>query len=447
MQIDIDVDNLNKNELLNLYCDAIESKIEFDSDVQNKVKKYLEKNIFHDFPLILDSKKLYSYKNKELIKDSLFDKLDKCSKDLIFYTNKVMDSESKGRFPLSIADKEEKYIHSAYLNKEEICDFSGNAANSQYYKVISILYANNGVFLKKDYSKNSLPLFIRQRIDWFEEWYKSFKVEENIFLDSITPQICYPLNDSYISITPVHSVGFIKKVINTNSNLKKIFFDEIVPINKKIENTKKKLNSRKKKSNEEIQVLKDEISKLKLEKNNLFNPNIIKWQDYQSKLQNTSLQASGAKDGIFVSDAPSYNRQIAKDIYLEFLADREDSSFEQNISSYFYSKTKYLYAKQEEFSKLVKTFKSYAKKHLLSDIDTNSTEKKIQIRYCKNAFLYFKQTLKKEIDFLDLFEQVDFFIDSILKIQNENDKEKDITLSGKSKYKLASFMIKEIEND
>lgn len=293
-----------KAKLLSLLLNNIDNNIKHDYSAD---EKKLIREIVPDFPLILKSESLYVD-----FKEAM---LDKSIKDICYYSDKIFNASSQTKYPFKKAKIGviNGTISSSILNNEELIDFSGNSANSQYYKAIKQLILNDGKYLKQEYNESFLNEHSKNVINALETWYKGCKIDSSPKLSkSYTSQILIPKNGTYIAISPAQSVGMISKLIEVNREIANNSFTKRQELTKQVKLLKERLSKIKDENFETIEQLKEQIEELSLEIKKLPFVKKAIWQIHNSKQYNMSLLAPSSKNGILLSEAPSYDYEKAK---------------------------------------------------------------------------------------------------------------------------------------
>ena len=397
---------MDKNELVSKISLMIanEEKITLSSS-----EKKLFDEIVFDFPLMFESES--AFKSEKLTEQEIFSSLTEYVKHMTFYNDKIYNVNSKTKFPLSksIVEIPKQYISSSRLNKEEIIDFVGNAANSQYYKTLKRLIVQDGKYLKdgEGYVFDNLSSFVQNRIKIFEKWYsQSINVIQKGFLDTTnTQQIMIPINGSYISVSPAQSMGMVRKVMesnrefsNNNFELRKKKNEEM----KKIISSIKSLSKNKEKTadfkaslkalSEELKAKQEEISQIPFLKT-------AQWQTSFSKPQLLGMVAPSFKRGIYLADMPNYNVESAKKIHFE----KAFQSFIKKVLIGLKHIDKSDAEKENLFKILEGKLSVLLEKYKIEDVVINSTDKNSVIRYILILFSIFKRTMKKDKRDIDKF--------------------------------------------
>jgi len=367
-------------ELFNLTL--LQESVVLKDVINRKDYKDIAREIVKDFPLLFKVDTTYKkieFRATKDIQDNLIEKkLNLALESMAFYTDRIYDAYSITKSPLLKAIEVPKnYLSSSLLTDDELYDFIGKPQLSAYSKTIKILISNNGKYLNdREYNIDDLPLEIKDLIELFEEWYfntisnKDVTEPNEILLDNSTSQVLFPYEDNYISISPVHSLGFVKRVIQTNQNI--IF------------------------------------NKDKKDKNKSNFIKITTWSSMVGKVQNISLNAPSSKKGIFLAEAPSYNNIYAKKIL-----------FNENLNIFIKKELENLVYRSDIFKNMIISFYNYltrliknneliVSKTMIKQDDMISTIFKFFSRQKQNAEKY--QTL-------DVKEFISIFIDNVFNLK------------------------------
>jgi hypothetical protein len=348
--------------------------LDFDKEGK-KEQEQLFKEVVKDFPLLLkvEGTTGVTIKRSEINTgfDELTKKLDLYYTHKTYYTDKPRNAQSQTKYPFKASKGVENCISSNILSKEQKIDFVGNAAYSQYYKLLLKLISNDGKYLDSKYDINDLPKDVQTRIKQIEEWFKSKQQEkeQDGFLDDYTAQILFPYGDSYISISPAENMSLLKEIISLTSKISKDNFEkkkEIISQKKKLESQILKIQIKKARktaditlsfdekkvkelniskqianlikknlSNEDINIYIENVEKIKVLDEQLKSMPYIqttKWQQMISKPQNISLNAPSFKAGFLLAQAPNFDLEKIEEYFSK-----------QNLSLYMPKTLQYLY--------------------------------------------------------------------------------------------------------
>ncbi|MEA2019231.1 MAG: hypothetical protein U9N59_12355 [Campylobacterota bacterium] len=400
--------------------------------------------IIQDFPLILKGDA--GYKNPILRDDfnnnDLVAKLEICKKDKTLYSEKMINPYGKAKYPLTKALKKQKnYICSSVLNNEDIYDFSGNAANMQYYKTITKLLVNNGSYLSSEYKDIELPTPVAERIKAFEKWFDStqFKVEGHI--DNYTTQVLFPLNDSYISISPAQSFGLIKKIIAKNREFSEENSSSRKELNKQRKSefskmTKLKKKSKSKENDDLIKQLSLDIKLIDEKLNSIPSIKTTTWQQMVGKIQNFGLLAPSSKKGIFLADAPNYDLEVSQELFAQY-----------DTANFISKSLKNLYYKNEIFKdkadKLLDILLEFSDK----EKTINREMKDVQFNSFATVFkFYYNQpSVKKDLDINMDLEDTEGIVSTFLINFLELKKDTKVVLHYNTTKKFYDFILQSVK--
>lgn len=346
--------------------------------IDKKDYKDIIKEIVQDFPLLFRADISYnkiSFRAYKDIRDNKIERnLNLALSSISFYTDRIYSADNSTNHPLLKAIEAPKnYLCSSLLDNKELYDFIGKPQLSAYSKTIKILIERNGKYLNdKEYNIEEFPLIIRNLIEIFEDWYsnnidniKGDKKE--VVIDNSTQQVLFPYEDSYISISPAHSLGMVAKVIKTNQE---ITFDKNKDKNSFIRQTT--------------------------------------WSAMVGKVQNISLNAPASKKGIFLANAPSYNISYVKELL-----------FNEDLNKFIEKELNYLVYRSPIFKNMIISFYSFLDKLIENnDLIVSKTMIK-QDEKISAIFNFFRKQKNNEERYktLDIKEFVSVFIDNIFNLK------------------------------
>ena len=353
----------NKKDVAQIIFDSIENNKPIDEEIlKNKEFVKISKNVIFDFPLILESitkLKLSDVEDKEIV-----NKIEISSMDMIYFSDKTRYAGNNGRTPAHQSIYEPTtYLSTHSLSKNDLIDFSGNAGNAQFYKVIKNLMISEGTYLSNDYEGLVLSSSLRKRIMTFEKWYKNFSLKQEISIGDRTSQIAIPFNTDtgYVMISPAQSMGMINRLIRENKIFKDKIYENRTKIKKEIKILESKIIKTKNKNHDE---LKDLLHTKKEEEKHLPFLKMVKWQEGFTKTRNLSLMAPSSKDGIFYATAPNIDFKYNQN----FLA-------KNNISALCKQTFKNLYFKNKNFKESCNNFRIFLDKAVKISFTTNAQNK------------------------------------------------------------------------
>ncbi|WP_457744441.1 hypothetical protein [Sulfurimonas sp.] len=394
-----------------------------EESVDKKEYESLVKSVVKDFPLFLrQSGTTIKIRRSEINSDleKLLIKLDLYYNHKTYYTDRLKSASSKTKYPFSCASYEKNSINLAMVEAEDRVDFVGNAANSQYYKVIARLISNNGRYLKNDYNIEDFPIDFQNRITKVEKWFIDiFKRNsvDKIHIDNSTTQILFPLGNSYISVSPAESMALLNTLMQSTKAFNNTYFEQKKKIEQqllKLTNVNSKIRSKKVKkvkdfvSDDENLLVerlcdedKKEVATLKnnnvsFQERSLFIDNCLsiyelqkqrerlvfvkttKWQSMIGKPQNVSLKTPASKSGFLYAEMPNFDA-IAMEKFM----------LQSPLFDYVQRNIKNLFFKQQTFKKLVMSANDNFSLFSDQEKDMNIRDKDKSKRDVLNLFKYF----------------------------------------------------------
>lgn len=433
----------NKTKLIEdvfLYLSQKE-KIPIEITETDEYKKEISK-IIQEFPLILKGDS--GFKNpmlNEITTEKMLKGLNTSVNDKTLYTDKMMNAYSKTKYPFQkVLLKQNNYIYSSILNDDEIYDFVGNAAFSPYYKTIKRLLVNNGSYLTEEYKNLNLPDFVKERIEIIEEWFKTIIFETEAYIDNYTTQTLFPLNNSYVSISPAQSLGLVAKIISKSREFSNENYKIKQELQKKFKKEFKALATLKKKpkvSKKEIKEQKDKVDSLKKEINSIPFIKIATWQKMVGKIQNFGLLAPAAKKGIFLADAPNYDLVTSQSLWAK---NYDIDNFIRSTLKDFYYKNKTFQTKADKFINMLIEYSD-------KDKSINKEIKDKQYNFFLVLFkeYYQRKDIKKDLDnnSENIEEIVDSFISNFLLLN----KEKPVILYFATEAKFYHYIVNAMKGE
>jgi len=427
----------NKIELANTLFLYLSQEEEIPADVisSEDYKKYISE-IISDFPLVLKWKtgdKLPMLSGVNDLNEKILGKLTSSVSCMTYYSDKIFNPYSKTVYPLKKAiNAPDGYLCSSILRDEEICDFSGNAGDFQYYKTVKRIFIKKGEYLSNEYDKETLTVFAQKRIELIENWYTN-TVFGNIepFINENTAQVLFPINNTYISISPAQSLGMITKVIESVKEFKNEQFISLKELKKREKTNLSHINkaSKLKTENKElIADLKTENKNITLEISKIPFIKTTTWQALVSKVQNFGLLAPSSKKGIFLAEAPSFDQTFSNSLSIDYDGVRFLTNDFKNV--YFNSK---------RFKELVDCLNSELKNYSKKEVSLNKREHGVLLNKVRSTYKYYlaatnhlvliRENTTKE-------DRVDCFLDLVLTASKES-----VYLHYNTEYKLFEELI------
>lgn len=380
---------LNKKNVAQIIFDSLDNNKPIDNEIlKDKEFVKISKNVIFDFPLILES--ITKLKSSDIEDNEIVDKLETSSMDMIYFSDKTRYAGNNGRTPaIQSIYKPISYLSTHSLSKNDLIDFSGNAANAQFYKVIKNLMISEGIYLSNDYKGLVLCNSLRKRIIAFENWYKNFSLKQEISIGDRTSQIAIPFNTDtgYVMISPAQSMGMINRLIRENRIFKNEIYENRVEIKKEIKILESKMTKIKDKNSDGFKELKDLLDIKKVDEKSLPFLKMVRWQEGFGKTRNLSLMASSLKDGIFYATAPNVNFEYNQ----HFLA-------KNNVSVLCKQTFKNLYFKNKSFKESCNNLRIFLDKAVQVSFTTNAQNKE----KIYSNFEYFITSILKVDDYLIL---------------------------------------------
>lgn len=394
-----------------------------EESIDKKEYESLVKSVVKDFPLFLrQSGTTIKIKRSEINSDleKLLTKLDSYYNHKTYYTDRLKSASSKTKYPFCSASYEKNSINLAMVEAEDRVDFVGNAGNSQYYKVIARLISNNGKYLKNDYNIGNFPIDFQNRITKVEEWFSDISQRESvskIHIDNSTTQILFPLEDSYISVSPAESMALLNTLMQSTKAFNNTYFEQKKKIEQqlsKLINANSKIRSKKAKKaknlfdedeillverlcdedKKEIVILKNNnvsykdrslfianclsIYELQEQRVHLAFVKTTKWQYMIGKPQNVSLKTPASKSGFLYAEMPNFDA-IAMEKFM----------LQSPLFDYVQRNIKNLFFKQQTFKKLVMSANDNFSLFSDQEKDMNSRDKEKSKRDVLSSFKYF----------------------------------------------------------